>query len=410
MLVSPLFFAEEQLQLNPRDPDAVEFYTQAVAKSCSYLATMVRKCRGERFDRADIDRKLPSNTKMFAFDIVEGKRVPNQAQAEALRKAAQIALKEGRLAPAAKWLDAQGFRTTVGKPFTTVTLHGLFRNRALIGETTINFKEKVVTIDHEPMMDVVIFEALQAMLDERKLRTPRSEVFYILSSLVFCGYGERFEPTKTGANRYYYRCEEHCGEPAWRKDDLEWEVHEAFSRYLEHRESQREYLELIQKSRAKLEQDLAKVERDIAENNREWKTLLRKDLADYPDIIIKEEKQRLSAERASLLEAKAKFEVELVALPKVDPNEVELALDEFRKPWQMANSGGYAMSHPMSWERASIADGWRPGMPRKLTEQQAHLLRETLLRLGCRITIKNHSIFISGRLPLTGVRARQGAS
>jgi len=99
-----------------------------------------------------------------------------------------------------------------------------------------------------------------------------------------------------------------------------------------------------------------------------------------------------------------------VALPKVDPNEVELALDEFRKPWQMANSGGYAVSHHMSWERASIADGWRPSMPRKLTEQQAHLLRETLLRLGCRITIKNHSIFISGRLPLTRVRAKQGAS
>jgi len=136
------------------------------------------------------------------------------------------------------------------------------------------------------------------MLDERKLRAPRSKVFYTLSGPVFCGGGERFEPTKTGANRYYYRREEHCGEPAWRKDDLEWEVHEAFSRYLEHRESQREYLELIQKSRAKLEQDLSKVEHDIAENNLEWKTLLRKDLADYPDIIIKEEKQRLSAERA----------------------------------------------------------------------------------------------------------------
>ena len=179
----PIYFAQEQLRLDPKDPEAINRYTDAMSKSCAYLATMVQKCRGGRFDRADIDRKLPSNTKMFAFDIVEGKRVPNQAQAEALRKAAQIALKEGRLAPAAKWLDAQGFQTTVNKPFTTVTLHGLFRNRALIGKTTINFKEKVVTIDHEPMMDVVIFEALQAMLDERKLRTPRSEVFYVLSGL-----------------------------------------------------------------------------------------------------------------------------------------------------------------------------------------------------------------------------------
>ena len=104
----------------------------------------------------------------------------------ALREAARIALKEGRLAPATKWLNAKGFRTAVNKPFTTVTLHGLFRNRALTGETTINFKEKVVTIDHEPIMDVVIFKAWQAMLDERKLRAPRSEVFYAVSGLVFC--------------------------------------------------------------------------------------------------------------------------------------------------------------------------------------------------------------------------------
>jgi len=66
----------------------------------------------------------------------------------ALREAAQIALKEGRLAPAAKWLDAQGFRTTVNKPFTTVTLYGLFCNQALIGETVINFKEKTVVLHH----------------------------------------------------------------------------------------------------------------------------------------------------------------------------------------------------------------------------------------------------------------------
>ena len=41
----------------------------------------------------------------------------------------------------------------------------------------------------------------------------------------------------------------------------------------------------------KLEQDLAQVESDIVENDRQRKTLLKKDLADYPDIIIKEEKQ-----------------------------------------------------------------------------------------------------------------------
>jgi len=69
------------------------------------------------------------------------------------------------------------------------------------------------------------------------------------------------------------------------------------------------------------------------------------------------------------------------------------------------------MPQPMSWERASVASGnWRPDMQRKLTDEQAHRLRETLLKLNCRITIKNHTIFISGRLPLTSVRVNQAAS
>ena len=422
----PIFFAEEQLQLDPRDPDAIQKYTDAVAKSCTYLATMVRKCRGGRFDRANDDHKLPSNTEMFGFDIVDGRRVPNQAEAAALVEAAQIALKEGRLGPAVKWLNEKGFRTTQGKLFTTVTLRGLFRNRALIGETTIKFREKVVILHHDPILDVATFEALQVMLDEHR-RAQRSEVFYCLSGLKFCGCGARFEATKTGAGRYYYRCERHCGERAWRKDELEWEVHEAFGRYLEQRESRRAYLELAQQSRVKLEKDLAEIERDIDENDGEWKMLLEKELADYPPIIIEDKKRELRASRESLVRAKAKIKAQLDALPQVNWAEVELALGELAKPWQRCNTGGYYVPHDMSWERASVAEAIEAqragdkergakllalaiGTPRKLTDEQAHLLREMLLKLNCRITIRNRAVFISGSLPLTAVRAKQGAS
>jgi hypothetical protein len=46
----------------------------------------------------------------------------------------------------------------------------------------------------------------------------------------------------------------------------------------------------------------------------------------------------------------------------------------------------------------------------KLTDEQARCLRETLLKLKCRITIKNHATFISGSLPLIGVRTNETAS
>lgn len=131
------------------------------------------------------------NTKMFGFDLVDGKRVSNQAQAAALREAAQIALKEGRPGPAARWLNAQGFHSVHGKPFSTVALSGkgkrgcgLFRNRALIGETTIHFEgeQEPVIVYHEPILDKITFGQLQAMLEslctnpERSLRGSPSSV------------------------------------------------------------------------------------------------------------------------------------------------------------------------------------------------------------------------------------------
>ena len=93
---------------------------------------------------------------------------------------------------------------------------------------------------------------------------------------------------------------------------------------------------------------------------------------------------------------------------KVDPAEVEIALSELARPWQICNTGGYYLPHPMSWDRTSVVEGtWKSDTPRKLTEEQAHLLREMLLKLNCHIRIRNRVIFISGKLPLAIFRAKQ---
>ena len=118
-----------------------------------------------------------------------------------------------------------------------------------------------------------------------------------------------------------------------------------------------------------------------------------KDLADYPDLIIKEKKRELIADSESLLRARAKIEDGLAALPEVDPDELERALDELSKAFAIGNRGGYGIPSPMSWERAREIDS-------KLPEEQGRLLRETLLRLNCRITVQGNLIAISGRLPL----------
>ena len=88
-----VFFAEERLHLDPRNPRSVNRYSEAVAKACAYIDVFVQKTRAGRFDRANEDGLLPSNTRMFGFDIVDGKKVANQAQAAALSQAGDIILR-----------------------------------------------------------------------------------------------------------------------------------------------------------------------------------------------------------------------------------------------------------------------------------------------------------------------------
>jgi hypothetical protein len=106
-------------------------------------------------------------------------------------------------------------------------------------------------------------------------------------------------------------------------------------------------------------------------------------------------------------------------LPAVDPDELERALAELHKPFIMANQGGYDLPYPMSWERAIQSDG-------SLTDLQLKLLRETLLKLNCSVTVYSdlnygipaygptvpvHQdvITTSGRLPI-GIGAKEGTS
>lgn len=389
----PVFFAEERLHLDPNDPRSVNQYSEAVAKACAYVDVFVQKTRAGRFDRANEDHLLPNNTKMFGFDIIDGKKVVNQAQAAALRQAGEIILREGRSGPAAKWLNEQGWRTTYGKLFSPTSLAckgGTFRNRALIGETVINFEEKQVVIRHEAILDLAKFEAINAVLDGRRLREPRSVAFYALTGIVSCGCGAKWEPCNTGYHRYY-RCTAHCGAKWQRKEAFEQEVWDSFGDYLKERQSRADYLELAQQSEAKLGGELLKIQRDIDTNTLEWRSLLQKDLGGYPTQIIEQKKAELNAARESLEWRKAEIEGQLLLLPQVNPDEVERELTTLGEPWLVCD---------WSTPTETPHDG--------LSREQAEILKQTLLRLGAEVRVERGEIRIIGRLPV-GVGAKVGA-
>jgi len=389
----PVFFAEERLHLDPDDPRSVNRYSEAVAKACAYVDVFVQKTRAGRFDRANEDHLLPSNTKMFGFNIVDGKKVVNQAQAAALRQAGEIILREGRSGPAATWLNEQGWRTTHGKLFSPTSLAckgGTFRNQALIGETVVEFEEKQVIIRHDAIFDVTKFEAINAVLDGRRLRQPRSVAFYALTGIISCGCGAKWEPCNTGKHRYY-RCTAHCGGKWRRKEIFEQELWHSFGDYLKERKGRADYLELAGQSLAKLKEDLDKVQRDIDINDSKWDSLLDKDLSGYPAETVEKKKAKLHAAGESLEWQKAKIEGQLLLLPQVNPDEVERELAALGEPWLMCD---------WSTSAGTPQDG--------LSREQAEVMRQTLLRLGAEVRVQRGEIRIIGQLPV-GIGAKVGA-
>ncbi len=380
----PIFFAQEKLYLDPKDPEAMEQYMKEAQDSIAYIRKFVKNTTPGRISRARDDQKLPCNTRMFGFDIVDGKRVVNQAQAAAIRQAVEITLKEGRPGAGRRWLNEHGWLTTQGKPFSTQTLSGkggLFRNRALIGETIIRFKDEKVIIQHDAILDPATFERLQAVLDAQGVRERRTE-FYALSGIAYCGCGARFESAKSGPYRYY-RCRAHCGERLWRKDDFEWAVWNSFGGYLDDRQSRTDYLHVARQSEIKVREELQKVEREIEANGKEWKMLLDRDLSGYPATTVEQKKKELSAASESLQWQKAQIEAELLLLPQIDPADVEQELATLTAPWLLCD---WSIKDQVSQDT--------------LPRQQAEVLRRTLLQLSARVHVEKGDLRIVGRLPV----------
>lgn len=404
-----VFFAQENLHLKPADPECVGQYVKGLADSNAYGLAVSRSWRKVHRTRAEQD-KLPTNMRLFGFDTQDGYRVVNQAEAAALREAGEIVLKEGRDGPAGRWLNAEGWRTTRGNLFTSGKLARTLCNPAMVGETSIAFDNGAVVIHHDPIFERGKWQAIVAVLDGRRLREPRSHAFYALGGVVFCICGAKFEGGK--ARQYeYYGCKAHCGVRPWRRERLEFEVAESFWLYLHQRDSRIAQLSLAQQSEAVLRRRLAEIEKETAPIDSQWMTLLKKELEPdhngYPAKIIAAAKMGLQARMASLSRERQRLESDLAALPQVDSAEVERALAGLAEPWKVVSGDGrfdQGAPHIMSWQRRSFVNRtWRLGMSR-LSDGEAHLLREMVMRVNASIIVSNVGIRISGQLPL-GSRA-----
>ena len=107
----------------------------------------------------------------------------------------------------ANWLNERGHRTRGGKPWSFKLIFTVLRNRVYLGE--VFFRNRWFLAPHEPLVEVEVFNGVQALLDQRgedhaKRRSNPSD--YLLGGLVVCdACGRHYLGTAAQGKIYRYR-------------------------------------------------------------------------------------------------------------------------------------------------------------------------------------------------------------
>ena len=145
-----------------------------------------------------------------------------------------------RLSDIARFLNEKGYRTRLGKKFTTGSFYTMLSNEKYIG--VYKYNEVRIEGGYEAMITPEMFEAVQKKLIENRRRAPKKserENFFLTGKL-FCGHcGEPMNGmsgNSSSSGKYlYYRCNgvrKHtgCNKHTERKEQIESEIIGAIQR------------------------------------------------------------------------------------------------------------------------------------------------------------------------------------
>jgi len=192
----------------------------------------------------------------LGYKVVDGKYEVNEVEAEAVRLIFGM-VRDGRsFREVARELEARGYRSRRGKPFSISAIHEILRNPKYVGVYRYNraprridgkrnwrrakSEEEIITIAGAipAIIDRTTWEEVQRILDSRKWEggpRRRGPNFYILTGKLVCGLcgtpcvgHSRGRDRKTRGMYHYYECNAkmrgECLSKSWRKEELEARV------------------------------------------------------------------------------------------------------------------------------------------------------------------------------------------
>jgi len=368
-----VYFAEEQLFLDPNDSDSVQRYTDKVKAAQDYIATLRRNTMKGRRKRVK-KGKLPTGCRMFGFTYLKGKgegegiRIINKDEAVWIRRWRDWVL-EDELTVNKISLRMRALE----RPMAPTTIGGILKNHTIMGKTyayTCAY-EKYVTPDgthkkrlmkkpREEWVEIpdatpaIISEedfwAIQAKLAQNKQLggCKNAKTKYLWAGHLFCYFDKRRYRGKrtTTYNKgipvvyEYYECPcknnivsaVKCSNRRWRREELDQLLWDKVEALLAQPEVVLAGLKAVEADLAQadhFEQELADVEARLKELDEQQKKLLKQSLMGFPGELVIEENQKINCDRAVILQRKTELEsiIDQAQSATVDMDRIKLVCE-----------------------------------------------------------------------------------
>ncbi|HEY86746.1 MAG TPA: recombinase family protein [Dehalococcoidia bacterium] len=372
-----VYFAEEQLYLDPNDPDSVQRYTDKVKAAQDYIATLRRntiKGRGKRVKKG----KLPTGTRMFGYIYIKGKeegegiRIINEDEAVWIRRWRNWVLEDGLT------INRISFRMRAeGIPKAPSTIRGILANPAIMGKTytyTCSYekytapdgthKKRLVKKPREEWVEIpdatpaIIskeeFLAIQAKLTQNKQLggCKNAKTKYLWAGHLFCCFDNRRYRGKRTTNYNtripvvyeYYECPcknrivsaEKCPNRSWRREELDQLLWDKVEALLSQPEAVLVGIKAVEADSTQADyfmHTLADVEARLSELEEEQKQLLRQSLMGFPEELVIKENQKINDDRTVPLQRKVELEakIEQAKQTTINMDNIKLVCDIVRK-------------------------------------------------------------------------------
>jgi hypothetical protein len=367
-----IYFAEEQLFLDPNDPDSVQRYTDKVKAAQDYIATLRRNTMKGRRKRVMKKGKLPNGVKMFGFTYIKGKedgegvRIINESEAAWIRHWRDCILEDGLT------INKISLAMRAAKiPKSPSSIRDILKNPAIMGRSYayVCYYQKYIAPDgthkkrlvKKPKEEwVEIPNATPAIIPEEDFLAIQDKLFhnkqlggcknaktkYLCAGHVFCYFDKRRYRGKRSTSYHkgkrvvyeYYECPrkskilsvEKCPNKTWRHDELDKLVWNKLEALLSDPEP---LLAGVRAAEADSEQviyftqTLSEVETKLMSLDEDQQHLLQHSLRGFPEGLVIEENQKINHDRAILLQQKNELEAKInrVQRARLDLDNIKLA-------------------------------------------------------------------------------------